>query len=92
MSIPRKASSVDGQCRRADDGAHVENAKVPQLPDGPENIALQQKYTGYQSASPDRTSTFSRILASCPEFNPPADLKISFAVMRRKAIRAYDRI
>jgi len=73
---------------------NVENAKkfLNFLMD-PENIALQQKYTGYQSAIAGSNKYLSPDIGGSPEFNPPADLKISFAPScDEKAIRAYDRI
>jgi spermidine/putrescine transport system substrate-binding protein len=73
---------------------NVENAKkfLNFLMD-PENIALQQKYTGYQSAIAGSNKYLAADIGGSPEFNPPADLKISFAPScDEKAIRAYDRI
>lgn len=59
----------------------------------PENIALQQKSTGYQSAIAGSNKYLSPDLGNSPEFNPPADLKITFApACEEKATRAYDRI
>ena len=45
----------------------------------PENIALQQKSTGYQSAVAGSNKFLPPDIGSSPEFNPPADLKITFA-------------
>ncbi len=59
----------------------------------PENIALQQKSTGYQSAIMGSNKFLSEDVGSSPEFNPPADLKIVFApACSEKATRAYDKI
>ncbi|MFJ6324831.1 MULTISPECIES: extracellular solute-binding protein [unclassified Rhizobium] len=72
----------------------VENAKrfLNFLMD-PENIALQQKSTGYQSAVSGSNKFLPSEVGNSPEFNPPADLKIVFAPScPEKATRAYDRI
>ena len=72
----------------------VENAKLflNFLMD-PENIALQQKSTGYQSAIAGSNKFLSADIGTSPEFNPPADLKITFAPScPEKATRAYDKI
>lgn len=72
----------------------VENAKkfLNFLMD-PENIALQQKSTGYQSAVAGSNKYLPPEVGNSPEFNPPADLKIVFAPScPEKATRAYDRI
>ena len=59
----------------------------------PENIALQQKSTGYQSAILGSDKFLPPEVGTSPEFNPPADLKIVFAPScPEKATRAYDRI
>jgi len=59
----------------------------------PENIALQQKSTGYQSAVTGSNKFLPPEIGNSPEFNPPADLKITFAPScPEKATRAYDRI
>jgi spermidine/putrescine transport system substrate-binding protein len=59
----------------------------------PENIALEQTSTGYQSAVTGSNKFLSADLGSSPEFNPPADLKIVFAPScPEKATQAYDRI
>ncbi|MDY0885455.1 extracellular solute-binding protein [Dongia soli] len=59
----------------------------------PENIALEQSSTGYQSAVMGSNKYLSAELGSSPEFNPPADLKVVFAPScGEKATRAYDRI
>ncbi|MET1027942.1 MAG: extracellular solute-binding protein [Dongiaceae bacterium] len=59
----------------------------------PENIALEQTSTGYQSAVMGSNKFLSADLGSSPEFNPPADLKIVFAPScPEKATQAYDRI
>ncbi|MGV1792697.1 extracellular solute-binding protein [Rhizobium sp. A37_96] len=59
----------------------------------PENIALQQKSTGYQSAVTGSNKFLPPDVGNSPEFNPPADLKIVFAPScPEKATRAYDRI
>ncbi len=59
----------------------------------PENIALEQTSTGYQSAVMGSNKYLPPELGSSPEFNPPADLKITFAPScSEKATRAYDRI
>ncbi len=59
----------------------------------PENIALQQKSTGYQSAIAGSNKFLPPELGDSPEFNPPADLKITFAPScDEKATRAYDKI
>lgn len=59
----------------------------------PENIALQQKSTGYQSAIDGSNKFLSADIGDSPEFNPPADLKIVFApACSEKATRAYDKI
>ena len=59
----------------------------------PENIALQQKSTGYQSAIAGSNKFLPPELGDSPEFNPPADLKITFAPScGEKATRAYDKI
>lgn len=59
----------------------------------PENIALQQKSTGYQSAITGSNAFLPTEMGEAPEFNPPADLKIVFApACGEDAIRAYDKI
>jgi spermidine/putrescine transport system substrate-binding protein len=59
----------------------------------PENIALQQKSTGYQSAIAGSNKFLPPELGESPEFNPPADLQITFAPScGEKATRAYDKI
>jgi spermidine/putrescine transport system substrate-binding protein len=59
----------------------------------PENIALQQKSTGYQSAVVGSNKYLPKEIGESPEFNPPADLKITFApACDEKATRAYDKI
>jgi spermidine/putrescine transport system substrate-binding protein len=59
----------------------------------PENIALQQKSTGYQSAIVGSDKFLPPEVGQSPEFNPPANLKIVFAPScPEKATRAYDRI
>lgn len=59
----------------------------------PQNIALQQKSTGYQSAITGSNSFLPPDIGNSPEFNPPADLKITFApACPEKATRAYDKI
>ena len=59
----------------------------------PENIALQQKSTGYQSAITGSNKYLPPDIGDSPEFNPPADLKITFAPScDEKATRAYDKI
>jgi len=59
----------------------------------PENIALQQKSTGYQSAIVGSNKFLPPEIGDSPEFNPPADLKITFAPScEEKATRAYDKI
>lgn len=59
----------------------------------PENIALQQKSTGYQSAIAGSNKFLTDDVGGSPEFNPPADLKIVFApACSEKATRAYDKI
>jgi len=59
----------------------------------PENIALQQKSTGYQSAIVGSNKYLSADVGGSPEFNPPADLKITFApACEAAATRAYDKI
>ena len=59
----------------------------------PENIALQQKSTGYQSAVTGSNKFLPPDVGNSREFNPPADLKIVFAPScPEKATRAYDRI
>ena len=59
----------------------------------PENIALQQKSTGYQSAITGSNKYLPAEFGDSPEFNPPADLKITFApACDEKATRAYDKI
>jgi spermidine/putrescine transport system substrate-binding protein len=59
----------------------------------PENIALQQKSTGYQSAVTGSDKFLPKETGESPEFNPPQDLKIVFAPScPEKATRAYDRI
>ena len=45
----------------------------------PENIALEQASTGYQSAVMGSNKYLPRDLGNSPEFNPPADLKTVFA-------------
>lgn len=73
---------------------NVENAKkfLNFLMD-PENIALQQKSTGYQSAVTGSDKFLPKETGESPEFNPPEDLKIVFApACEEKATRAYDRI
>lgn len=45
----------------------------------PENIGLQQKYTGYQSAIKGSNAIVGAEISEAPEFNPPADVKIAFA-------------
>jgi spermidine/putrescine transport system substrate-binding protein len=72
----------------------VENAKIflNFLMD-PENIALQQKSTGYQSAVTGSNKYLPPDVGDSPEFNPPTGLKIVFAPScPEKATRAYDRI
>ena len=59
----------------------------------PENISLQQKSTGYQSAIAGSNKFLPPDIGDSPEFNPPADLKITFAPScDEKATRAYDKI
>jgi spermidine/putrescine transport system substrate-binding protein len=59
----------------------------------PENIALQQTSTGYQSAIAGSNAYLSADVGTSPEFNPPADLNITFApACGEKATRAYDTI
>jgi spermidine/putrescine transport system substrate-binding protein len=59
----------------------------------PENIALQSSFSGYQNAVVGANKLLSAELGSSPEFNPPKDLKITFApACPEKATRAYDRI
>jgi len=59
----------------------------------PENIALQQKYTGYQSAITSSNRLLPPGVGESPESNPPADEKITFApACKEKATRAYDKI
>jgi spermidine/putrescine transport system substrate-binding protein len=59
----------------------------------PENIALQSAFSGYQNAVTGANKLLSAELGSSPEFNPPKDLKITFApACPEKATRAYDRI
>jgi spermidine/putrescine transport system substrate-binding protein len=59
----------------------------------PQNIALQQKSTGYQSAIAGSNKYLPPEIGESPEFNPPADLKIVFAPScPQKATRAYDKI
>ena len=59
----------------------------------PENIALQSSFSGYQNAVVGANTLLSAELGSSPEFNPPKDLKITFApACPEKATRAYDRI
>jgi spermidine/putrescine transport system substrate-binding protein len=59
----------------------------------PENISLQQKSTGYQSAIAGSNKFLPPDIGESPEFNPPADLKITFAPScEEKATRAYDKI
>lgn len=59
----------------------------------PENIALQQKSTGYQSAIVGSNKFLDADVGGSPEFNPPADLKITFApACEEAATRAYDKI
>jgi spermidine/putrescine transport system substrate-binding protein len=73
---------------------NVENAKkfLNFLMD-PENIALEQKSTGYQSGITGSNKFLSPDLGNSPEFNPPTDMKITFAPScPEKATRAYDKI
>ena len=59
----------------------------------PQNIALQQKSTGYQSAITGSNAFLPPDIGNSPEFNPPANLKIEFAPScSEKATRAYDKI
>ena len=60
----------------------VENAKkfLNFLMD-PENIALQQKSTGYQSAVMGSGKYLSPDVGDSPEFNPPKDLKIDVLLL-----------
>ncbi|MGL4961330.1 MAG: extracellular solute-binding protein [Inquilinus sp.] len=59
----------------------------------PQNIALQSAFSGYQNAVVGANKLLSAELGSSPEFNPPKDLKITFAPScPEKATRAYDRI
>jgi len=59
----------------------------------PENIALEQVSTGYQSAVVGSNKYLPPELGNSPEFNPPADLKTVFApACPEKATKAYDRI
>jgi spermidine/putrescine transport system substrate-binding protein len=59
----------------------------------PENIALQSKSTGYQTAVMGSNKFLPPEIGTSPEFNPPADLKITFApACEEKATRAYDKI
>lgn len=73
---------------------NVENAKkFLNFLMAPENIALQQISTGYQSAIVGSNKFLPPELGEAPEFNPPAGLKVEFApACDEKAIRAYDRI
>ena len=59
----------------------------------PENIALQQKSTGYQSAITGSNKFLPADVGDSPEFNPPTTEKITFAPScSEKATRAYDKI
>lgn len=59
----------------------------------PQNIALQSAFSGYQTAVVGSNALLPAALGSSPEFNPPKDLKITFAPScPEKATRAYDRI
>jgi spermidine/putrescine transport system substrate-binding protein len=59
----------------------------------PQNIALQSAFSGYQNAVVGANKLLSAELGESPEFNPPKDLKITFApACPEKATRAYDRI
>jgi spermidine/putrescine transport system substrate-binding protein len=59
----------------------------------PENIALQSAFSGYQTAVMGANKLLPAELGASPEFNPPKDLKITFAPScPEKATRAYDRI
>ncbi|MDE1172126.1 MAG: extracellular solute-binding protein [Parvibaculaceae bacterium] len=59
----------------------------------PENVALQSTFSGYQNAVTGSEKFLEDKLAKAPEFNPPADLKITFAPScSPKAIKAYDLI
>jgi spermidine/putrescine transport system substrate-binding protein len=76
------------------DAPDLENAKkfLNFLMD-PENIALQSKSTGYQTAVVGSNKFLPPEIGESPEFNPPADLKITFAPScEEKATRAYDKI
>ncbi|QEX18425.1 ABC transporter [Hypericibacter terrae] len=76
------------------DAPDLENAKkfLNFLMD-PENIALQSKSTGYQTAVVGSNKFLPPEIGTSPEFNPPADLKITFApACEEKATRAYDKI
>jgi spermidine/putrescine transport system substrate-binding protein len=76
------------------DAPDLENAKtfLNFLMD-PENIALQSKSTGYQTAVMGSNKFLPPEIGESPEFNPPADLKITFAPScEEKATRAYDKI
>lgn len=70
----------------------VDNAKLflNFLIDSKKNIALQQRSTGCQSAIVGSNKFLSTDIGASPEFNPPADLKITFAPScPEKATRAY---
>lgn len=59
----------------------------------PQNIALQSAFSGYQNAVVGANTLLSAELGESPEFNPPKDLKITFApACPEKATRAYDQI
>ncbi|HWA45612.1 MAG TPA: extracellular solute-binding protein [Hypericibacter adhaerens] len=76
------------------DAPDLENAKkfLNFLMD-PQNIALQSQSTGYQTAVTGSNKFLPPEIGNSPEFNPPADLKITFAPScDEKAIRAYDKI
>jgi spermidine/putrescine transport system substrate-binding protein len=76
------------------DAPDLENAKkfLNFLMD-PENIALQSKSTGYQTAVVGSNKFLPPEIGESPEFNPPADLKITFAPScEEKATRSYDKI
>jgi spermidine/putrescine transport system substrate-binding protein len=59
----------------------------------PENAALESDFAGYQNAVVGSNKFLKPQLAAAPEFNPPADYKITFAPgCPPAATKDYDRI
>jgi spermidine/putrescine transport system substrate-binding protein len=59
----------------------------------PQNAALETNFSGYQNAVPGSAAYLTPALANSPEFNPPKDLKMVFAIScPAKATKDYDRV